>query len=284
MRKIEKVVRKEMKTPLKERYVQFLTLAEVCNVSRAAVHLGVTQPQLTKELKKLEDEVGGSLFERTNRGLILTDSGKSLQEKLTLLEQTWAEIEGEEGRLNSQLRIGAHIIIAKRRVPELFRQLQIEFPSVRLYFSEISSKDASHLVASGDLDLAIAANPEELSGLVISEVARDDLAIWTAAPKDDRSSKNTATLVVNPQLIQYSRHIKQSRYQHLIHVENYEVAAEVALNLNCHALLPSPAVEPYGNRFQKVRQLGTVSINVISASRSRKNIVVSKAREILRSL
>ena len=50
-----------------------ITLAEELNMSRAAERLGITQPALTKRMHELEDRLGLPLFERTNRGVELTE-------------------------------------------------------------------------------------------------------------------------------------------------------------------------------------------------------------------
>ena len=58
----------------------FLRIAEIGSISRAAESLGITQPSLSQQVLRLEDEVGFRLFERTTRGVTLTEAGRVFQE------------------------------------------------------------------------------------------------------------------------------------------------------------------------------------------------------------
>ncbi|CAN7619672.1 LysR family transcriptional regulator [Pararhizobium sp. LjRoot255] len=70
--------------------VQFLEVADKGNISRAAASLSVTQPTLTFNLKKLEQNLGVELFERSSRGVVLTTYGETLYEHATLMRRLYA--------------------------------------------------------------------------------------------------------------------------------------------------------------------------------------------------
>jgi DNA-binding transcriptional LysR family regulator len=58
-------------------------VAEASNFSRAALHLGVAQPIVTRKIRKLEEDLGVNLFIRTNRGCTLTQEGELLYPTIT---------------------------------------------------------------------------------------------------------------------------------------------------------------------------------------------------------
>lgn len=262
-------------SPFKDQLRQFLVLSEHRNVSRAASHLGLSQPQLTKDLKNLEEELGFPLFDRTNRGLIATDLGNRFFERIQKLEQSWSEIIGDRHELAGLLRVGAHPLIARLRLPAIVEAVATGFPNVSVQYFETSSKDASHLVAAGQLDLAIAANPDALSGLQLIEIAKEEIAVWSAGKSSD-------VLVVNPQVVQFARLVRSAKYRRVIEVQNYDVACAIALKLKCHALLPEPALGENRASFSKIKTLNIVPIKMITAIRNRKNPVIKMLREILR--
>jgi DNA-binding transcriptional LysR family regulator len=262
-------------TPFKDQLKQFLILCEHRNISRAAKHLGLSQPQLTKDLQSLEEDLGFPLFERTNRGLVETELGNQFFQHVQKLEQSWSEIMGDRQELAGLLRIGAHPLIAKLRLPEIVEAVTINFPKVAVQYFETSSKDASHLVSSGKLDIAIAANPDSLSGLQLTEVAKEEIAIWSAGKVSD-------ILVVNPQVVQFARLVRSARYRRVIEIQNYDVACAIALKLKCHALLPEPALSDSQAAFTRVKTLNVISIKMVTAIRSRKNPVIRMLREKLK--
>src|SRR5947208_12598161 len=67
----------------------FVAVAEMENVSRAALKLHVSQPALSRQIRDLEDELGVQLFERAGKAVNLTDAGRLfLKEACTVLERT----------------------------------------------------------------------------------------------------------------------------------------------------------------------------------------------------
>ena len=61
----------------------FVRIAELGSITRAAAHLRLAQPALTRHVQRLEDELGVALFTRANRGVRLTEAGEQLLEGAT---------------------------------------------------------------------------------------------------------------------------------------------------------------------------------------------------------
>lgn len=75
----------------------FLALCDEQNFTRAAKRCGVAQPSLTRAVKLLEEELGGSLYDRANNRM--TDLGRILRSDLALIDRTAAEIKRKAAKI-----------------------------------------------------------------------------------------------------------------------------------------------------------------------------------------
>ena len=89
----------------------FLTVAREQNMTRAAEHLHVTQPTLSKQLKQLEEEIGKKLFIRSNYSIRLTDEGillrKRAEDILNMVDKTMEEFQSLDDIAGGDIYIGA---------------------------------------------------------------------------------------------------------------------------------------------------------------------------------
>ncbi len=137
----------------------FVALAETRNFHRAAERLNMSQPPLTVAIRKLEEELGTTLFVRGTRGVTLTAAGRAsldaAQAALTQAERfREAAREGAAGA-RGQLRVGfvgsATFELLPRIVPEYRRR----FPAVELILSEATSQDIARRLVTGELDVGL---------------------------------------------------------------------------------------------------------------------------------
>ncbi|HXZ09742.1 MAG TPA: LysR substrate-binding domain-containing protein [Paraburkholderia sp.] len=114
----------------------FAKVAELGHLGRASQALHITQPALSKCVDRLEENYGVALFERSGRGIRLTDAGRLLQERVRLVERTLDETQREIASLGVGLaglvKIGAAATIAEFIMPAVCRALQEEAPAVVL--------------------------------------------------------------------------------------------------------------------------------------------------------
>jgi DNA-binding transcriptional LysR family regulator len=121
----------------------FVAVAEAHSVGRAAERLGMAQPPLSVQIRKLEAEVGTSLFRRGTRGMELTEAGQALlaraAEALALaaegFEAARAVAAGRRGRLS----VGYMFALANAVLPKLVPELRRSLPNVELDFVELSA-------------------------------------------------------------------------------------------------------------------------------------------------
>src|SRR3954452_15068433 len=124
----------------------FWAVAHSPSLTRAAKQLGVAQPSLSQQIAKLEQAVGGRLFDRVNNQLLLTDAGRFLLRKAEaiLAELDEAETGLAEYRLGQRGRIslGAVASLARSIVPEAWRRALERTPDLELDVHELSPAEA----------------------------------------------------------------------------------------------------------------------------------------------
>ena len=144
------------------RYV--LAAARTLNFTRAAGECNVSQPALTKAIRALETELGGPLFHREGKRMLLSEFGRSLLPHLgNILEEAQvARALADNFRLLVQvpIRIGIMSTVGHVRFSRFLAQFQKEHEGVEVAVSESDIADLKEKLNAGELDIAVL-NPME---------------------------------------------------------------------------------------------------------------------------
>lgn len=142
-----------------ERLRVFHTVVQQQSLTRAAVVLGVPQPAISRQISKLEDECGGRLFNRTGRGVTLTQLGESVLPGVVSLLKEADELSAqvqEGARLPAgEVRLGALPSLYMVVMVPLFFELRKTFPAIRLQIFEGSAGQIDQWLANGFIDLGL---------------------------------------------------------------------------------------------------------------------------------
>jgi DNA-binding transcriptional LysR family regulator len=152
----------------------FIAVAEELNFSRAARRLRMAQPPLSVAIRKLEDEIGANLFERSTREVRLTHAGAALLEGA---RRTVAEVDAavEAARRAARgevgtLRVGYNWSARFETLPALGQAFKQQRPDVELLTEEMRPSRIPDGLRNGTIDVAVALFPDvtgELSYLTI---------------------------------------------------------------------------------------------------------------------
>ena len=166
------------------RYV--VTLAETRNFARAAKACYVSQPTLSTQIKKLEDELGLALFERTNKRVMPTPAGFELivQARVVLEEAEKLQQMAQQALdpMAGPLRLGVIPTLGPYLLPHLVPQLRADYPRLSLYIREDLTANLIERLRSGALDAILLALPIQTDGLELIELFREPFVM--ALPKD----------------------------------------------------------------------------------------------------
>lgn len=146
-----------------EYYKIFYYVAKYKNFTKAANALGSEQPNVTRAIHCLEQEVHCTLFIRTNRGVKLTPEGAKLFEHVAaaMLQLQAAEMEltASTGLENGSISIGASETALNIYLLDKLRAFHIQHPGIRLKIYNHSSPQAIRSIKNGEIDFAVVSTP-----------------------------------------------------------------------------------------------------------------------------
>ena len=144
----------------------FLAVCDTLNFTRAAERCHVSQPALTRAIKKLEEELGGPLFRRERSLTHLTDLGRMMQPHLeqSLAGATAAMATAQEFQSleKAPLNLGIMCTIGPSRLIGLMSKLRRELPGIDLTLHDVVPDEMVDRLLAGTLDVALFGLPKEL--------------------------------------------------------------------------------------------------------------------------
>ncbi|MEY3201267.1 MAG: hypothetical protein RIR70_817 [Pseudomonadota bacterium] len=147
-----------------------VALAETLHFGRAASRANVSQPTLSVSIRKLEDELGVALFERSANEVRLTDIGSEVvaQARRVLFEAQQLHEIADAGKdpLAAPLKLGVIYTIGPYLLPKLVPILHKRAPSMTLAIQENYTARLTESLRRGELDAIVIALPYEEPGLV----------------------------------------------------------------------------------------------------------------------
>jgi LysR family transcriptional regulator, benzoate and cis,cis-muconate-responsive activator of ben and cat genes len=147
----------------------FVAVAEMENVSRAALKLHVSQPALSRQIRDLEDEIGFSLLERTAKSVRLTDAGrKFLDDARVLLQNADEAIKKARAVATAEpteLHVGYSPTPTAEILPKILRAFQRAMPNVHVRLHDWSNNAIRDGLRDGRLQLGLIVPPSKASSM-----------------------------------------------------------------------------------------------------------------------
>lgn len=140
-------------------YNIFYAVAKHGNISRAAQELYISQPAISKSIKKLEDILQTNLFVRSSRGVTLTEEGSLLYEHLSTAFESIKEGERQLKRNRElevgHIRIGVSTTLCKHIMLPLLQNFVSENPHITVTIDCLSSANTADKLAKNQLDVGL---------------------------------------------------------------------------------------------------------------------------------
>lgn len=146
-----------------------LAVAEHQNFTKAAQKVFVTQPTLSMQIQKLEEELDVQIFDRTKKPIQLTETGRKIvtQARNIVNESDRIKdiVDQQKGFIGGVFRLGVIPTIMPTLLPMFLNNFIKKYPKVKLKIEELNTEAIVERLKEGHLDAAIAATPLELPGI-----------------------------------------------------------------------------------------------------------------------
>ena len=149
-----------------EYYRIFYYVAKYQNFTKAAHVLGNSQPNITRAMNLLEQELHCALFIRTNRGVRLTPEGEKLYVRVTAAMEQFQiaeeELHDSSGLEHGMISIGVTETALNIYLLKKLRTFHMEYPGIRLKIYNHSTPQAIQSVKNGEIDFAVVTTPADI--------------------------------------------------------------------------------------------------------------------------
>lgn len=139
------------------------------NFVRAAEKCFVTQPSLTMQVQKLEDELGVKIFDRSRKPLIPTPIGEQIiaQARIAVQESNRIKelVKESQNDLSGELRVGIIPTLAPYLLPLFAANFEASYPNIRLLVQELQTERIVEMLRQDELDVGILVTPLEERGI-----------------------------------------------------------------------------------------------------------------------
>lgn len=168
----------------------FWAVAESGSFSAAARKLGSTQPTLTRQIQALEQQTGLHLFERSNKGLSITEAGARLVEAsrhmVESVDAFHLAATGQDDHMEGEVRISVNEVIGYFLLPNAIAALQLAYPSIHI---ELDINNSFASLSQRDADIAFRMSEPNQPDLVRRSLSPLPLGIYGSRKLIERHGK-----------------------------------------------------------------------------------------------
>jgi DNA-binding transcriptional LysR family regulator len=194
---MQNVRRGNPKMPRLRAFVTFCTVVELRSFTRAAESLGVTQPAVSQQIKRLEDEYGASLVHREGFDVVPTDEGrivyKYASQIVHLYERSRQHLLETANQLSGTLRVGASTGLGEVVLPTTLARFKADHPDVHVLMQVGDSSEILERILQGQIDIGFVGIKRRDRHLRFEPFVQDRL-ILVVSPDHEIASRKSLRL------------------------------------------------------------------------------------------
>jgi DNA-binding transcriptional LysR family regulator len=243
----------------------FIDASELGSLSKVAFAYGTSQPLISRRIRELERQCGGRLFERTGRGVVLTELGQRVAPRvrawMASTDQLVNDVRSSTGTPIGKVRIGSLPSTAHPLMSTLVRQIAQRYPLIQLAVREGLNAQIEAWLNDGSVDFATLYrnSPKPLNG----EIYLAETSVHLVGAKGDRltarptipfSALDKLPLVLLCRPNSWRSHLEQLAAERgvtlnvVLEADSPGIQSQIASEGGIHALLGSWAIAAAANR------------------------------------
>lgn len=157
----------------------FVAVAQCQSFAEACERIHLSQPALSITIKNLEESLGGALFIRSTRAVVLTPEGDRLLPMAKRLLADWDQALGDISDLFSlskgRLSLAAMPSFAEARLPGVFADFQKQYPNINISLHDVLNESVIEMVRAGRVELGVCFRPAVTEDLHFSPLFDDEI-------------------------------------------------------------------------------------------------------------
>jgi DNA-binding transcriptional LysR family regulator len=201
----------------------FVRVAQLKNFSRAAEQLHMAQPAVSIAVRKLEESLGTSLFDRSGRRVALTAEGKILLEKAELILQDVEELASSVNAMNQllagELSIACPSMLATYFLPDMLSGFLALHPGIKASVTQAGTTRVEQMLLHDEIEIGVTASPDSVneSELEIIPLISEQMVLCVALdhPWSKRRSIKVTELDQSPMVVYESGYFIRSKLDQL---------------------------------------------------------------------
>lgn len=166
----------------------FLRVADFKSFSRAATAVRVAQPALSRQIRKLEEEIGVPLFYRDGRGAVLTEQGQQYYQKISdilrQLDQAAAEVQTDSDMPTGEVTLGVPAQLGPRFVAQVVHAFRDRYPTARIRVADGCNFQIAEWLQSSRVDVGFVYDPHNYQNLPVKAMVEE--ALYLVGPRANR--------------------------------------------------------------------------------------------------
>jgi DNA-binding transcriptional LysR family regulator len=230
----------------------FHTLATEQSYTKAANSLFISQPALSMQIKKFEDEIGVKLFDKVGNKNVLNDNGKLLfeytQKIFTTIEEAEYQLLKKADSISGTVNIGGSNTSGTYILPKIIGAFKSLYPNVNVNLHVSDTNEISHLILDSKLDFALNGGTLEYCKNIYIEKLMEDQIVLAVSPENKLADKE----YIKPSDLDGNNFITHERHSQL-----YLLAEKIIEEMH----FPSEITMTFGN-IDAIKQAVSANLGV----------------------